>query len=54
MKRSLPRYQSNEKCVEKRVHRSSCLTTSRCFGKELFRDLYNTSRNESVFKVYMK
>ena len=30
-KRSLPRYQNTEKCVEKRGHRPSFLTTSRCF-----------------------
>ena len=30
-KRSLPRYQNTEKCVEKRGRRPSFLTTSRCF-----------------------
>ena len=30
-KRSLPRYQNTEKCVEKRGRRPRFLTTSRCF-----------------------
>ena len=51
-KRSLPRYQNAEKCVEKRGRRPSFLTTSRCFEtvvKTISSSLYSFS-NESVFK----